>query len=84
MQFDTRAIHCETDDPDVILISPPLGVNATLAHEVGHALTLVHTNNVVGLNTYTEIEPQVFVSNLMLQFGTNQMLSRPGRVFAAT
>jgi hypothetical protein len=78
--FDARGIRCQTD-PNVILISANLGVVATLAHEIGHALTLDHTNNVDGLNQYTELPDGTFICNLMLQSGVNQQLLSTGQCF---
>ena len=79
---DARGILCSTD-PKVILISVPIGVTATLAHEIGHALKLEHTNDVDGLNTYVETEPGVAICNLMLQSGVNQKLLSTGQSFRA-
>ena len=75
-----RGVHCQTD-PNVILISAPTGVNATLSHEIGHALSLGHTNAIDGLNTYAEPEPGLAVCNLMLQSGVNQRLLSTGQCF---
>ncbi len=76
-----RGVHCGDIDPNVILISKSKGVNATFAHEVGHTLTLDETNDIDGLNKYTEIEPGNFACNLMLQMGVNQKLLSTGQSF---
>ena len=78
---DARGVHCTADDPTIILISALMGVNATLSHEVGHALTLDDSNAIDGLDDYTETTPGEFVSNLMLQAGVNQKLLSTGQCF---
>jgi hypothetical protein len=80
-ELDARGVHCSKTDPDVILISTAIGVTATLSHEIGHALTLEHTNEVDGLNEYTEQEPGLAVCNLMLRAAVNQKLLSTGQGF---
>jgi hypothetical protein len=77
---DSRGIHCVDTDPNVILISTEWRTPATLSHEVGHALTLLHTNEIDGLNTYVELNG-TDVSNVMLQGGLNQWLLSTGQCF---
>jgi len=73
-------IHCAAD-PTVILIDAMFGVNATLSHEAGHALSLDHTNYIDGLNDPVPTGNGDFVTNLMLQSGYNQALLSTGQCF---
>ena len=74
-------VHCAAD-PTVILIGAMFGVNATLSHEIGHALTLDHTNDIDGLDTLRLTSPYRRQQS-DAAIGVNQTLLSTGQCFRA-
>jgi hypothetical protein len=77
------------DDKNTILVSTGLADNETLAHEIGHALSLGHTNsfaaipptnlmNSGGLNRNSLTEGQCFRCNVNPESAVNRSQIRPG------